>query len=77
MAAGCPVGYKGVNVIGLKRRGFSSEAITAIRRTYRLIYRSKINRTQALDRIRSEVEMLPEVKAVLDFVEKSERGLIG
>lgn len=77
MAAGCPIGYKGVNVIGLRRRGFSSEAIDRLRRVYRFIYRSKLNKTQALERIRAEVESTPEVEIVLDFIERSERGLIG
>ena len=77
MAAGCPIGYKGVNVIGLKRKGFSPEAVRALQRAYRLFYRSKINRTQAVKQIRSELEILPEVQVVLDFIENSERGLIG
>ena len=77
MAAGCPIDYKGVNVIGLRRRGFSPEAITQLRRAYKLIYRSKLNKTQALERIHSEVDITPEVKTVLDFIERSDRGLIG
>ena len=77
LAGSEPLDFKGLNVIGLKRRGFSKEAIGHLRRCYRLIYRSKLNTSQALARIRDEVEMTPEVKIVIEFIEKSERGLIG
>jgi UDP-N-acetylglucosamine acyltransferase len=76
LAAGEPLTYKGLNAIGLKRRGFSKEAISQLRRCYRIIYRSRLNRTQALKRVRSELEMTPEIMEVIGFIEKSERGIV-
>ncbi len=66
----------GVNIEGLKRRGFSREAITAIRNAYKLIYRSG----KTLDEVKPEIaelaETYPEVKALTDFFARSTRGLI-
>jgi UDP-N-acetylglucosamine acyltransferase len=76
LAAGEPMGYKGLNVIGLRRRGFSSETIRALQSCYRLIYQSKLNRSQALQAVRQEVPDIPEVQAVIAFIEASERGII-
>lgn len=69
--------YYGPNAIGLRRRGFSSEQIETIKRTYNYIYRSKLNLKQAVSAIRSEMEVIDEVAVILDFIEKSERGLAG
>lgn len=76
LAAGEPLSYKGLNAIGLRRRGFSREAVTALRRCYKLIYRSHLNTSQALDTVRSEMEVIPEIEHVLTFIEASERGII-
>lgn len=76
LAAGEPLGYKGLNVVGLKRRGFEKSTIKALHTCYRLLYQSKMNRTQALEAIRSEGPITSEVEAVLTFVESSERGII-
>jgi UDP-N-acetylglucosamine acyltransferase len=76
LAAGEPLAYKGLNVVGLTRRGFPKETIAALRKCYRIIYRSKLNTSQAIERIRSEMEMLPEITIVMNFIEKSERGII-
>lgn len=71
-----PLQFAGINSVGLRRRGFSAEVLSAIKRTYRIIYRSNLNVSQAVARIKNEIEMLPEVKNVLDFIEKADRGLI-
>jgi UDP-N-acetylglucosamine acyltransferase len=76
LAAGEPLTYKGLNIVGLRRRDFSQEAIAALRRCYRYLYQSKLNTSQAFNRIRTEMEITVEVRAVLDFFEKSERGVI-
>ncbi len=77
LANGDPLKYFGLNTVGLKRRGFTSEQISAIKRTYHLIFRSGLNTTQAVDAVRSDLEMSEEIKIILDFIESSERGLIG
>lgn len=76
LAAGEPLTYKGLNIVGLRRRGFSQESIAALRRCYRFVYQSKLNTSQALDRIRNEMDLTPEVSVVLEFIDKSERGVI-
>lgn len=75
-AAGEPLGYAGINSIGLRRRGFNQSQLSAIKNTYRLLYRSKLNRSQAIARIKAELEPTPEVVNILNFIENSKRGLI-
>lgn len=76
LAAGEPLTYKGLNRVGLKRRGFSRESIRALQRCYRMIYRSGLNLSQALEAVRSDVPDLPEVRTVLEFIRNNERGII-
>jgi UDP-N-acetylglucosamine acyltransferase len=76
LAAGVPVSFKGLNIIGLKRRGFPKEVTEKLQRCYRILYRSKLNTTQAVEKIQKELEPIPEVELVLRFIEKSERGII-
>jgi UDP-N-acetylglucosamine acyltransferase len=76
LVANEPLEYKGLNAIGLKRRGFSDETIRLLRRCYRIIYRSNLNTSQAFEKIESEIKMIPEVKAVLQFIKNSRRGII-
>jgi UDP-N-acetylglucosamine acyltransferase len=71
-----PMQFFGLNSIGLRRRGFSKETIMTLKMTYRLLYRSKLNVSQALLRIKSEIEPIPEVLHVIDFIEKADRGII-
>lgn len=71
-----PLRFIGLNSVGLRRRGFSEQTMSALKHAYRLLYRSNLNVSQAVARIKEEVELLPEVKNVLDFIEKAERGLI-
>ncbi len=76
MATGEPLRYAGLNSIGLKRRGFSSETLSILKKAYRFIFRSKLNLTQALERIENELEPIPEIKNIIEFVKSSDRGLI-
>ena len=76
LAAGEPIQFAGINRIGLTRRGFTAETLHEIRGAYKTIYRSNLNTTQALEKIRSESNIIPEVKIILDFIESSERGII-
>jgi UDP-N-acetylglucosamine acyltransferase len=64
------------NAIGLKRRGFPSETIDALHKAFRLLTRSGLNTTQAVERIQEEVGALPEVAELLDFIRTSSRGFI-
>lgn len=71
-----PAAYCGLNIVGLRRRGFSAESIEAIHNAYRLIYQGGLNTTDALVKIEAEMEQTPEVKYILDFVRNSQRGII-
>lgn len=65
----------GLNMIGLKRRGFSEETIGALKEAYRIIFRSKLLLATAIGKVEAEVADLPEVRQFLDFIRKSERGI--
>jgi UDP-N-acetylglucosamine acyltransferase len=75
-AVGSPLRSYGLNSVGLVRRGFSSEAVRALKQTYALFFRSELNVSQALARARAELPPLPEVELFLRFVENSERGVL-
>ena len=76
LAGDAPLIFERLNIIGLRRRGFSAHSIELLEKTYRLLYRSNLNVTQALARIKEEVEQTPEVRNVLNFIAGSERGII-
>jgi UDP-N-acetylglucosamine acyltransferase len=65
----------GLNLIGLKRRGFSAERVRDIKSAYRLIFRSGLKVAEAATRIRAELPSSREVDHFLAFIEASERGV--
>ncbi len=65
----------GVNTIGLERKGFSPDQIGSIKKAFRLLLQSKLNTTQAVEAIRRDVNS-PEAQIVIDFIEKSDRGIV-
>jgi len=65
-----------VNSIGLERQGFSRERIQTIERAYRLLLRSKLNTTQAVERMRETLNGSEDVSELIRFIEAAERGLI-
>lgn len=71
-----PLRFAGLNSIGLRRRGFSAETLSLLKRLYRTLYRSNLNTTQAVTRIKEELPMTPEVTNVLRFIENSDRGIL-
>jgi UDP-N-acetylglucosamine acyltransferase len=64
------------NAIGLKRRGYSAEAIEALHKAFRLLTRAGLNTSQAIEKIREEVPATPEVEELLAFIAASKRGFI-
>ena len=66
----------GENKVGLERRGFSKEAIESLHKAFRLLTKSGLNTTQAVERIRAEVPVCAEVDDLLAFMERAERGFI-
>lgn len=75
-AVGNPVKLYGLNTIGLQRSGMDEETIRELKRAYRLLFRSDLNVTQAIERAQTELEPLSEVKELIRFVEASERGVV-
>jgi UDP-N-acetylglucosamine acyltransferase len=75
IAAGNHATTHGLNVVGLKRRGFEDETINDIKRAYTLVFRSSLLLRTAIDKVRDEINDSPEVRHFLEFIEKSERGL--
>jgi UDP-N-acetylglucosamine acyltransferase len=65
----------GMNRIGLERHGFPPERLEAIERAYRLLLRSKLNTTQAVEQMRSQLNGSVDVAELIAFIESSERGL--
>lgn len=76
MAGGWPVTFERLNIIGLRRRGFTKETIDAINEAYRILYLSKLNVSQGVEKIKSTMTITPEVQRILDFIVKSKRGII-
>ena len=66
----------GANAIGLERRGFSKDSVEALQTAFRLLTRSQLNTSQAIERILSEVPRLAEVDQVIEFIRASERGVV-
>jgi UDP-N-acetylglucosamine acyltransferase len=65
----------GLNVEGLRRRGFNPEQIDSLRKAYRVLFRSKLLLKDALEKVRREVVETPEVSALVQFVANSQRGV--
>jgi len=66
----------GENKVGLERRGFSRESIESLHKAFRLLTKSGLNTTQAVERIREEVSDCQEVCDLLAFIQRSERGFV-
>ncbi len=75
MASGNFARLYGLNLIGLKRRGFSENTIIALKKAYRIIFRSSLLLSVAIKRVEEEVADIPEIRLFLDFIRKSERGI--
>lgn len=71
-----PLSYAGLNLVGLRRRGFSNDQIGEIQNIYRLLYQSGLNTTQAIEKIKTEIADSVEKNVVLTFLKSAERGII-
>lgn len=76
IAAREPVSFCGINSVGLSRRGFTREQVAAIQDTYRLIYMSGLNVSQALQQISETLPQSPERDEIVNFITTSPRGVI-
>ena len=75
VASGNRAKLYGLNLIGLKRRGFSKETIQALKEAYRIVFRSSLLLEKAIVKVKSDVAGFPEVNHFVDFIEHSPRGI--
>ena len=75
MAGKEPIRFAGVNLVGLRRRGFSNELIQLIHEAYRLLY-SKGVIAEGIEEIKKNLQITPEIQYIIDFVSTSKRGII-
>ena len=66
----------GLNKVGMRRRGYSRETLDALHHAFHLLLSAKLNTSQAIERIRTEITNVPEVDELLQFVETSQRGVV-
>lgn len=71
-----PISYVGLNIVGLRRRGFTSERINGIQEIYRTLYLSGYNISQAVERIEQDLPASEDRDLILDFVCSSSRGIV-
>lgn len=71
-----PLTYVGLNLVGLRRRGYTNDQIREIQDIYRYVYQSGLNTTQALEKIVTDVADSVEKSAIVEFIKSSQRGII-
>ena len=75
-AAREPLSYVGINSVGLRRKGFTSEKIKEVQNIYRVLYQKNHNNTHAVGIIEAEMEATPERDEILEFIRDSQRGIM-
>ncbi len=75
IAAGDRAKLHGLNSVGLKRHGFSEETLSSLKKTYRIFFRIGLTLNEAIERVKAEVEQIPEVVHLIDFIKSSQRGI--
>lgn len=75
VASGPRAKLYGLNNIGLKRRGFPEETVAILKKAYKILFRDKLTLRDAMKKIRSELPLIPEVTLLVEFIEKSKRGI--
>lgn len=75
MSDGYPASVRGLNVVGLRRNDVPSETRMLLKKAYKILFRSGLNRTQAIEKVRKELDTCPELEYLLKFIETSQRGI--
>jgi UDP-N-acetylglucosamine acyltransferase len=75
IAAGDRAELHGLNSVGLKRHGFSPTTLSLLKKTYRIIFRIGLTLNEAIERVKAEVEQIPEVVNFIEFIKSSQRGV--
>jgi UDP-N-acetylglucosamine acyltransferase len=77
LADGNPCMARGINTVGLQRRGFSRESVAGLRTAFRTLFRNReLNLGQALTELDMQDDLVPEVRSLVRFIRESERGII-
>lgn len=76
LIGGYPIKVGGINIVGLKRRGFKLDQIKPLKKAFKFIFNSGLNTSQALEKIKAEVKQTPEVTNLINFISSSEHGII-
>lgn len=71
-----PLAFAGINLIGLRRRGFTSEQIQNVQECYRTLYQSALNVSQAIEKMENDLAPSVECDTILNFLKNSQRGII-
>jgi UDP-N-acetylglucosamine acyltransferase len=74
-ATGDRARLRGLNIEGLRRRGFTKETIDGLKKAYRIIFQSKLKTIEALAKLRTELRPSPEIETLVNFIAHSERGV--
>ena len=75
IASGDRAVLHGLNKVGLQRHGFSEKVLSALKKTYRIIFRIGLTLNEAIERVKAEVEQVPEVEEFVRFIQSSQRGI--
>lgn len=75
IASGARAKLYGVNIVGLKRHGYSEEAIAELKNAYRILFREKNTLTQAIKKVQEELPFTEEIRLLLDFIKQNKRGI--
>jgi len=75
-ASGNPARPHGINAEGLRRRGFSAETVTSLKRAYKALYKSSLTVGEAVEELRRQCAECPEVGLMLDFLSAAQRGIV-
>jgi len=71
-----PITYSGINIVGLRRRGFDNEKISAIQEIYRILYQSGMNNKEAVKFIEENIPASKEKEIIVTFIANSQRGIV-
>ena len=75
IAAGDRAKLHGLNSVGLKRQSFTQETVSKLKKAYRIIFRFGLTLNEAIERVRAEVDQIPEVIEFIRFIKSSQRGI--
>jgi UDP-N-acetylglucosamine acyltransferase len=75
IAAGDRACLYGLNKVGLQRNGFSEGTVAALKKTYQIVFRFGLTLREAVERARAEVDQIPEVVRLIEFIQSSDRGI--